>query len=367
MPEKELIALLTLQCVPGLGPVGCKNLIARCGSPSAVFADKEQLVAAGLRQDLYRKIGKIKYKRRAEREMEFLTREGIRCLSYLEPGYPQQLLHCADSPVLIFCKGNIRFGEGPLVSVVGTRDMTEYGRRTCEAFIGGISPANPIVISGYAYGVDICAQRTAMQYGLQTIAVMAHGLDQVYPAAHRKYEASLMDNGGYLTEFWSGTVPEPGNFLRRNRIIAGLSPATVVIESGERGGSLVTADLAFGYNREVFAVPGRRDDPQSLGCNHLIRLQKAQLLLEAPEFMAAMDWAPQAAGHKPEVIRPVPGHLKDKAHAIATLLQESGTSTLDEISECCDIPVPEAATVLFTLEMGGFIRPLPGKRFCWKP
>ncbi|MBC2838275.1 DNA-processing protein DprA [Robiginitalea sp. SC105] len=357
---------MRLQAVPGIGPVGCKQLIERFGSPSAVFADKGILAESGLRPDLAGRYGEEQYLRWAEDELEFATKRGIRCISYLDPGYPAGLLQCADGPPVLFTRGAIRFDAGPLVSVVGTRGMTEYGRQCCEAFIRGIAPINPIIISGYAYGIDITAQRTAMSLGLQTIACMAHGLDRVYPAAHRRYEGELLENGGYLSEFPRGTLPEPGHFLRRNRVIAGLSPATVVIESGERGGSLVTAGLAFGYNREVFAFPGRVTDMQSRGCHQLIRQQKAQLIQDAGEFLHAMGWEPE--GGDPDSHRPtrLPEHLEPNEQSLARILRESGSRHLDDLAISCGISVSEALTSLFSLEMMGLVRALPGKCFCWE-
>lgn len=304
MPEKEIIALIRLQLIPGLGPVGARNLISRCGKPSAVFSERKMLAGNGLRQNLLSLLGEEAYQRRAEAEVRWAEKRGVRCLGYQDPDYPDGLRHCADSPLVLYARGDIRFGGHPLVSVVGTRGITGYGREACEAFVAGIAPANPIIISGFAYGIDICAQRTAMRYGLQTIAVMAHGLDSLYPASHRKYRKDLLANGGFLTEFPSGTPAEPGHFLRRNRVIAGISPATVVVESGQRGGSLVTADLAFGYDREVFAFPGRASDPQSAGCNALIRSQKAQLLTGAEDFLQAMDWKTAVTAERSEPPEP---------------------------------------------------------------
>ncbi len=380
MLEKEIIALIRLQLIPGLGPVGARNLIACCGSPSAVFTQRKMLAGKGLRNNLVNSLGEEAYLRRAQAEVRFAEKRGARCLGYLDPDYPAGLLQCADSPLVIYTSGRIDIGKHPLVSVVGTRSMTAYGRETCEAFIAGIAPANPIIISGFAYGIDICAQRTAMGYGLQTIAVMAHGLDSLYPAAHRRYRDALVENGGFLTEFPSGTPAAPGHFLRRNRVIAGMSPATVVVESGERGGSLVTADLAFGYDREVFAFPGRVTDPQSAGCNALIRSQKAQLLGNAREFLQAMDWEIVDRANPGEtenhggisesslpnqVVTPIPDDLCPAEKTLARCLAESGCLHLDDLAVRCQMEVSDAVLGLFNLEMRGLVRCLPGKLFRW--
>lgn len=366
MPDKELIALLRMQFIPGLGPVGCKKLLAHCGSASEVFASIGQLVASGLRADLAAGLKEESYRQRAYEELQFAEKRGIRCLSYRNPDYPPALLECPDSPVVLFTRGQIRFAQQPLVSVVGTRSMTGYGRELCEAFIAGIAPADPIIISGFAYGVDICAQRTALHFGLQTIAVMAHGLDILYPSAHLRYEAKLLQNGGFITEFPGGTPAEPGHFLRRNRIIAGLSPATVVIESGERGGSLVTADLAFGYNREVFAFPGRVSDPHSTGCNNLIRYHKAQLLNSAGEFLRAMNWEIEEVESPDRSGKRIPEDLGPEDKILAACLADNGPHHLDDLAVRCNFGVSETVTRLFNLEMRGLVQSLPGKKYNWK-
>ena len=193
----------------------------------------------------------------ASAEWERLQQQGIHCLALGDPEYPYLLGQCEDAPLLLFQRGDFSFGNKRFISIVGTRKMTSQGRSFCEQFLQDLAPYDPVVVSGLAYGVDISAHKAALRHGLQTIACLAHGLDRVYPKTHARYISDILCCGGLLTEFWLGTPAEPMNFVRRNRIIAGLSEATVVVESALKGGSLITADLAFGYNREVFSVPGR--------------------------------------------------------------------------------------------------------------
>ena len=364
MTENEIIALLRLQRIPGLGPVKAKKLIALAGSPTAVFDDRGLPARVKMRPSLEEALRADSHLTAAGKEFAYTQREGIQCVAYLSPEYPKGLSQCDDGPVLFFAKGSISWQHRHILAVVGTREMTGYGRMFCERFIEGVAPFDPVIVSGLAYGVDICAQQAAMAHGLQTVACMAHGLDAKYPEAHTRLAPRIMENGGFISEFWSGTAPEPHHFLRRNRIIAGLAEATVVVESAARGGSLVTADLAFGYNREVFAVPGRVYDTFSEGCNGLISQQKAQLLASADQFLEAMNWsAPVAPVAKQP--RSFPGHWSEIEQKLACCLKEWEQSTLDELARECRISVQKAAAALFDLELQGFVRPLAGKRYAW--
>ena len=365
MEEAELIALLRLQKIRGLGPVRTRKLIGMAGSPRGVFETPELPKMLKMKASLIAGLKSEENLKSAEREFEFARKNGIRCLSFLDSDYPDTLLNCDDAPLVLFTQGNINWARQRVLAVVGTREMTPYGRHFCEGLIEGIALVDPIVVSGFAFGVDICAQRAAIQQGLQTISCLAHGLDRIYPEAHRRWVPEMVNNGGFITEFWSNTTPEPHNFIRRNRIIAGLAQATVVIESGLRGGSLVTADYAFGYNREVFAVPGRVDDPFSQGCNELIRNQKAQLLCNPEQLLEAMAWEPlgqQAA--KDEFV--IPGHWSDLERALAVILRSSDRQNMDNLIRELNSTVQQVSAALFNLELQGFVAPLPAKFYSWK-
>jgi DNA processing protein len=366
MTENEIVALMRLQHIPGLGPLRIKKLITAAGSPTAVFTDQLTERKHNIPKRILAELQSDSHKRAAEVAYERNRKAGIRCLGYLSPDYPLNLLHCADSPVLLYAKGNMDLSRGPVVSVVGTRSMTTYGKQWCKQFIRELAGYKPIIISGFAYGIDICAQRQAIECGLQTIACMAHGLDRIYPREHRKYVDVVAENGGFLTEFWMGTPPEPTFFLRRNRLIAGLSRATVVVESPSVGGSLVTADLAFGYDREVFAVPGRTGDACSQGCNGLIHQNKAQLLRSADDFVQAMGWE-MPDGPAKIAVRPIPQDFDKADRRVAHYLNENPDVHLDDIALSCEMDVSEASARLFRMEMDGFIEAIPGKKYRWKP
>ncbi len=275
---------------------------------------------------------------------------------------PEYLKHCIDGPILLFKKGIINLRNRKIISVVGTRNITNYGMSFCERFIEDIAPLNPVIVSGFAYGVDICVQKAALKHGLQTIGCLAHGFKQIYPKSHSKYISDVERNGGFLTEFWSTAGPERENFLKRNRIIAGMSEATVVVESAEKGGSLVTADIAHSYNRDVFAVPGRAEDKFSIGCNNLIKQQKAHMITSAADLVYLLDWEIGENGIK-TVQKQLFVELNDTEEAIYSLLQQSGKQLLDSIALNCQLPVYKVSSTLLNMEMKGVVRPLPGKLF----
>jgi len=364
MIENEHIASLRLQSIPHIGSITAKKLIAHCGSPSAVFNDKKKalLKIDGIGEFTLRGLKDSRYLEAALKEYEFVKQNDIRLLLHTDQEYPHYLKHCADGPLLLFAKGRIRLQDQKIISVVGTRNMTNYGRSFCERFIADISPLNPIIVSGFALGVDICVQMAALNCGLQTIGCLAHGLNQVYPRSHAKYVNPVLDNGGFISEFWSTANPERENFLRRNRIIAGMSQATVVIESAEKGGSLVTADLAVGYHRDVFAVPGRSGDPFSAGCNNLIKQQKAHLISSAADLVYLLNWDLKTVKDKP-VQKQLFVELQGSEESIYQFLLQDGKQQLDTIAINCALPVFKVSSALLEMEMKGVVRCLPGKVF----
>ena len=367
MEETDKVALLRLQITPGIGPVSARKLIGHFRTASAIFRNSENalLRIPGIGRAMARNLLSEEFQHLAAAEWEKIQRQGIRCLALGDPQYPGLLRQCEDAPLLLFLRGGFSFGGKRFISIVGTRNMTSRGRSFCEQFLRDLAPYDPVVVSGLAYGVDISAHKAALRHGMETIACLAHGLDQIYPKTHARYISGILDRGGLLTEFWLGTSPEPMNFVRRNRIIAGLSEATVVVESASAGGSLITADLAFGYNREVFSVPGRPGDLSSQGCNLLIREQKAHLLQSASEFVEVMNWdEDKKAPMGPVGPAPIRQEdLADDEKPIVAFLAEKGEQLLDDISVGCQLPVQSVASALFQLEMKGLVTPLPGKRY----
>ncbi len=367
MTENEILAILRLQSVRNVGGVIAKKLIAHCGSPRAIFTDKTSHLEkiTGIGSSILRELSKTSYLKEAERELRYLQKEKIEIQYYEQETYPSFLKHCVDAPIVLFQKGKINLTNRKIISVVGTRNITGYGRAFCEKFISEIAPLNPVIVSGFAYGVDITVQKLAFEHGLQTIGCLAHGHNQIYPKTHIKYVSKVMEHGGFITEFWSTSNPDRENFLKRNRIIAGMSEATIVVESAEKGGSLVTADMANGYNREVFAVPGRYTDKYSKGCNDLIKRQKAQMITSAGELVYFLGWdlhQERNTDFPPDqqVLFP---NLDDIEQIIYDYLVKEGKKDLDTIALSCQTPVFKVSSVLVTLEMKGLVRPLPGKAF----
>ncbi|MEP2057196.1 MAG: DNA-processing protein DprA [Maribacter litoralis] len=360
----ELVAILRLQHVPNIGDVLAKKLISHCGSPSAIFEVKKQnfLKIDGIGTHTIKHLFDTEHLEAAEAEYNYIIKNDIKCTYFLDENYPKYLKHCIDGPILIFQKGNIDLAQRKIISVVGTRNITSYGTSFCEQFIEELAPLNPVIISGFAYGVDICIQKEAIKHGLQTIGCLAHGLNQIYPKVHAKYQAEVLKNGGFYTEFWSTSKPERENFLKRNRIIAGVSEATVVVESAERGGSLVTADIANSYNRDVFAVPGRTTDKYSLGCNNLIKQQKAHVMTSAADLIYLLDWDIEEKKNTP-IQKQLFIELDKIEQEIYTYLQNNGKQLLDSIALDCKLPIFKTSSTLLAMEMKGVIRPLPGKLF----
>ena len=363
MAEDELIPLLRLQRIPGLGPIRARKLIRYFGSPSAIFIPgaENAFQRSKSSMTLMQLLRDKSFLRSAEAEYKQLAVMGVSCISYLDKDYPYTLAQCPDAPLILFQKGNFVLDRRPCISIVGTRSMTAYGRDFCEEFLHQIAPLDPVIISGFAYGVDICAQKLAMDLGLTTIACLAHGLDRIYPGGHTKFVKPILAQGGLLTEFWTGTRPERHHFLQRNRIIAGLSHATVVVESAVTGGSLVTADLAFNYQREVFAVPGRMGDKMSEGCNRLIFENKAQLFHSTEKFLESMNWEGRVA-HKQQY--PINFDELDRTESrIVNFLTKNSNPFLDDIALNAEVSIARAASLLLQLELKGLVVPLPGKRF----
>lgn len=272
-----------------------------------------------------------------------------------------RLKHCVDGPIVLFQKGNIKWSDSVILSIVGTRELTSQGKTTCENLVEELSVFNPIIVSGFAYGTDIIAHKTALNAGLQTVGCMAQGLQNTYPFLHKKYRNLVEKQGGFVTDFWSISTFSSYNFIRRNRLIAGLSEATIVIESGERGGSLVTATMAFDYNREVFAVPGRPTDTKSVGCNNLIKTKQAHLLSSPADVPYILNWDLEL-NTKP-VQKQLFVNLNTEEKKVFEFLQKEGKTLLDLIALNCEMPISKTASLLLNLELKGVVRPLPGKTF----
>ncbi|CAM3598069.1 DNA-processing protein DprA [Flavobacterium chungbukense] len=363
MDDQNLFNLLALLKVDGVGDVVGKKLLHSFGNASAIFKAKNTQLALvdGIGSVLLKKLKDKTIFQKAEKELDYIKKNNVNVSFFQDQNYPERLKHCFDSPILIFTVGNIDFEKKKMISIVGTRQITSYGTDFCRKLIEDLAPLDPLIVSGFAYGVDIVAHQAAMDYNLQTIGVLAHGLSQIYPRTHKKYMAKMEENGGFITEFWSDSNPDKEKFVRRNRIVAGMTEATIVIESADKGGSLITANMANEYNRDVFAVPGRVTDKYSQGCNNLIKTQKANVLTNAADLIYMLNWDIK---EKPKNIqKQLFIELDPNEQKVYDFLQKNGKELLDIIAVQCEFPVFRMSGILVNMELKGVIRPLPGKLF----
>jgi len=351
--------------IKGIGNNLAKNLIAYIGSEEGVFAQSQKNLAKipGIGEVLSREIANADVLKRADQEVEFILKNKITPYYFTDREYPFRLKECADSPIMIYTRGNCSLNDGKFVGIVGTRNATETGRENCKKLITDLAQKlpNTIIVSGLAYGVDICAHKAAVECGLPTIGVVGHGLDRIYPAVHRPTAVKMVENGMLLTEYLSGTNPDRQNFVQRNRIIAGLCDATVVIESAARGGALITAEVANGYNRDVFAFPGRVSDEWSAGCNALIKSNKASLIESAEDLMRCMNWELQKVNTPANVQTALFLDMSDEEQNIVSLLRQFPDGIqLNELAIKLELPVSKISSMLLEMEFKGVLKCLPG-------
>ncbi len=367
MNETELLHILALLKVEGVGDIVAKKLINHCGTAENIFKLKASKLTSidGIGQNLIKNLKDKSVFLKATNELNFIKKNDIKVCYYQDNNYPERLKHCIDGPVLLFYTGTINWNTRRIISIVGTRQITSYGADFCKKLIEDLAPLNPIIISGFAYGVDIVAHQAAMDNNLQTIGILAHGLNQIYPKTHKRYISKMDSKGGFMTEFWSNSNPEKENFVKRNRIVAGIAEATIVIESAEKGGSLITATMANDYNRDVFAVPGRTSDRLSLGCNNLIKTQRAHLLSSAADVLYILNWEIENTSKKGTKViqKQLFISLDQEEQQLYDYLHLHGKQQLDVIAIASNFPVFKTASILLNMELKGVVRPLPGKLF----
>jgi DNA processing protein len=357
-----LIYQIALSMIPGVGDINAKRLVAYCGGVEAVFTERKRalLKIPGIGEATVNSLLNHNVFPRAEKEMDFIQRYSIRHFFFLDEGYPLRLKQCVDSPVMLYYKGNAELNQKYVVSVVGTRRATEYGKSVCREIIGGLTSIGVLVVSGLAYGIDTIAHKSALESGLNTVAVLGHGLDRIYPQLNRPLAGRIVNQGGLLTEFLSESNPDRENFPKRNRIVAGIADAVIVIEAGVKGGALITADIANSYNRDVFAVPGRIGDEFSAGCNNLIRTNRAALLQSASDIKYIMNWDKEAAAPaKPQ--RELFTEMTKEEERIVSSLRLHGECGVDELCSETSLLPSKLAAALLNLEFEGIIKCLPGK------
>ena len=362
MNDKSLYRIALTQ-IKGVGVMHARNLMEVIGDEEAIFKEDARKLESipRITRRLIQEIRDPEVLRRAEKELEFVMKNNLQLLFYTDALYPQRLMQCIDAPVLLYAKGKADFNRGKVISIVGTRNETRYGQEFCREFIRDLAVRLPEIqiISGLAYGIDIHTHRAALQNGLSTVAVLGHGLDRIYPAIHRQTAVEMLEEGALLTEFPSHTNPDGHNFVKRNRIVAGMSDAVVVVESGDKGGSLTTADIANSYFREVFAVPGRITDKMSSGCNRLISDNKALLLQHTDDLLVHMGWAVESKVKEPKQ-QELFTDLSPEEEKIYSALHATGSMQVNALAIALNMPVRELFMTLLELEMKNVVLSLPG-------
>ncbi|MGF7082913.1 DNA-processing protein DprA [Mucilaginibacter sp. UYCu711] len=362
MSQLHQIALTYLKNIGhGLGKV----LVSHLGSAGAVFdaSPNKLLSIPSIAEKRVRELNFDEALKRAAEELKFIEKNNIKVLFYTDANYPKRLKNCIDAPILLYSKGNADLNARKIVSIVGTRNATDYGRQLCADLVAELQQYDVLVVSGLAHGIDVITHKECIKNNVATVGVFGHGLDRIYPVANRSTADKMLENGGWLTEYPSGTVPGSGNFPERNRIVAGMADATIVIEASIKGGALITAEIANSYNRDVFAFPGRLGDTYSEGCNFLIRNNKAALLTCVADLAYSLGW------EKPDDAKPVeqfmlPIDLTGDERTIYNVIQQHNAPlAIDDLTIKTNMPMSQLAMNLLNMEMQGFIRSLPGKMY----
>lgn len=368
MDSKEIQSLIALQHIPGIGSITAKRLIEGIGSAALLFEQRTELpnLIPNVQPALIRALDCPSAHFRAEQELEFIHKHHINCIGYHDEAYPSRLRECDDAPILLFYRGNTSLNPHRVISIVGTRKCTEYGRDICDCFVRDLASQCPdtLIISGLAYGIDICAHRAAIKYGLPTVGILAHGLDRIYPHVHRNTAAQMATYGGLLTEYPSQTEPERQNFLQRNRIVAGIADATIIVESAKKGGALVTANIANSYGRDCFTFPGRINDQSSAGCLHLIRNHQATLITSADDFIEAMMWDAEQKKNPKTVQRNLFVELNEEENRIVQLLSKYPDGVhINTLAAQTNMAISRLSALLFDFELRGIVRSTPGSSY----
>jgi DNA processing protein len=361
--HKDLLHQIALTLVPNIGDVRAKALLETFGDAESIFkASKKNLEnIEGIGTIAANSIKHFADFKICEDEINFIEKSKIKPLFITDENYPQRILNCYDSPTLLYYKGNADLNAAKIISIVGTRSNSDYGKNVCDKIIEDLAEQNVLIISGLAFGIDTIAHKASLKNNLKTVGVMAHGLDKVYPAQNKTLAVDMLSQGGILTDFMSGTNPDRQNFPRRNRIVAGICDALIVIESSAKGGSLITAELANSYNKDVFAIPGRVNDSRSEGCNYLIKNNKALLITSADDLLHIMNWkeAPKKVKQQRELFI----ELTPDEKIITDILKERENIQIDELYFKSGLSSSAAAQALLMLEMQGVVASLPGKVF----
>ncbi len=361
--KEDLLYKIAITKIAKVGPVTARNLISYCGGVNAVFQakKKELLKIPGIGELTVSNLLSKNVLAEAEKELKFVENNGIQTLFFLDKDYPQRLKHFQDSPVLLYYKGSADLNFQRIVAIVGTRTPSIHGKSICEEIVEGLIPYNTIIVSGLAYGVDVVAHQKSLDSKIPTIGVLGHGLSQIYPAKHKRIADQMEACGGLLTEFSSDVSIEREHFPMRNRIIAGMCDALIVIETAQKGGSMISAHMANNYSKDVFAVPGRLKDKFSQGCNHLIKTHKASLIENAEDIAYIMRW--DKKGDKKSVQKSLFVELSNEEQQIVELLQNVDDLGIDKLTKETQLNSGKMAELMLDLEFKGIVKTLPGKRY----
>ncbi len=364
MKPQELLYYVATAMLQSVGPITAKQLISYLGSPEQIFKESAAKLSKipNVGPTIVNEIREKNVLSMAENELEFVAKNDVKVLTYVDEAYPYRMKNCEDAPLLFFYKGDIDFNTSKFVSIVGTRNATEYGKQCCKNLIADIKEYNPVIVSGLAFGIDICAHREALYAGLQTIAVLGTPLSKISPVSHIDTARSIIQHGCVLSEYDTQMKLDSKLFVRRNRIIAALSDAVVVVESKEKGGALITADFANQYNRDVCAFPGNVGNKFSQGCNNLIKENKAALIETGKDLEHLLNWDITEKPLK-NVQRELFVQLSQEEQVVYDFLSENPDATIDTIAVQCKVPMSKLSSLLLTMEFRGLVSCMPGKRF----
>jgi len=361
--NQELLYKIALTLIPHVGAISGKNLISYCGSVEAVFASSKKalLKIPGIGVETANSIVKQEVLALAEMEMKFLKKHNVKAHYFLDDNYPSRLKHLPDAPILLYFKGNANLEAERTVGIIGTRKPTATGKIICEEFVEELKSYNVTIVSGLAFGIDVAAHKKCVDIQTPTIGVLGHGLGTIYPSAHKKVAEQMLEHGGLLTEFAHTYGPDGPHFPMRNRVVAGLCDALVVVETPKKGGSMITANFANQYHKDVFAFPGRIKDKESEGCNLLIKSHKAALLEGAKDLAYVMQWG--AKSKKQDIQKSLFVELNNRQQKIVDLLKKTEQLSIDQLNATLSLTNSEMANELLDLEFKGLIKSLPGKRY----
>jgi len=366
MSKNSLLYQIAVNLISGIGPVHTKNLVSYCGGAEEVFKmpKSKLLKIPGMgKKTVSLIVANDAILKRAEEEISFIEKNNIKALFYTDKAYPQRLKQCDDGPAMVYLKGNADLNAQRMIAIVGTRRVTDYGKQICSKLVKGLTKYNTTIVSGLAYGVDYNAHKHSVDNNITNIGVLGHGLDRIYPATHQNLANKIVKNGALLTEFLSGSNPDRENFPKRNRIIAGMSDAVIVVETAKKGGSVITAYIAHSYHRNVYAIPGKVGDASSVGCNDLIKKNMAGLIENADDLAYQLNWDAKKSKKKSnQTVLLI--DLEPNEQAVYSILKDKNEGiSIDQISALAKLPLSQLAVVMLGLEMKNVIVAMPGNRY----